>query len=226
MFCAIADGDTSLVQTLSQKFVAAHEDSAAALLCLDSIFQKGINIQVAAVDTVLRVLQTFAAYTREMQGVLLMPDPCQLLPVQRLFAFSQNVDQGDICVVRKGSFLHQRISQSRRLSSLVTDANENYQLNVVELTRVLQHAVRERLNRKTGDEDFVCSKATALRLCPSFLAFGNCQASSSCGSTHDEHAVGLEPFRLRIRGLLQQILICQSMRDSAALSSQRMYASY
>ncbi|KAI0089815.1 hypothetical protein BDY19DRAFT_86920 [Irpex rosettiformis] len=221
MFRAIAEGDYASLQALSQKFTSTIEDPAAALLCLDCIFQRAMNIQVASIDVVLRTLQNFAVYTREMQGILVKPDPCLLVPIQKLFAFSQDIDQGDVFVFRKGSFLHTRISQTRQLSSLMMDDNETYQVSTAELTWVFQRAVRDRLNRRTNDEDFQCSKAMALRLCPAFLAFGTC--NTSCGSTHDMAAVGPEPFHLRVRVLLQQVLICQSTRDSETLSKQQMF---
>lgn len=222
MFRAMADGDSNLLKSLSHKFIEAHSHSTAALLCLDVVFQKAMNIQIAPAEVVLQTLQNFATFTREMQNLLSQPEPLLQPDIQRLFAVSQIVEMADVFLVRKGSFLHSRIAQSGQVSIIATDEAENYQLHAPELTRVFQDAVRMRLNRRTADEDFVCSKAESLRLCPAFLAFGTC--NSNCGSSHDSAAVGQPAYHMRIRNILQQILICQLTRASEDLSRQQTCA--
>lgn len=210
------------LESLSKKFLQDYSDTATALLCLDYVFQKAINIQVASGDTVLRTLQSFAAYVREMQGLVSRPDPCSQPEVQKLLGLSQKTDSDSetALVVRKGSFLHSVVSQSRRVPSLITGDDGNHLVSGMELTTVMRDALHDRLSRKTNNEDFICSKTQALRLCPAFITFGSC--NSECSSSHDDKEVGREAFCLRVRLALQQILICQSTRLPDARWKQQM----
>ncbi|KAI0693657.1 hypothetical protein BC835DRAFT_1352925 [Cytidiella melzeri] len=211
MFRAIVDGDSARLEALSMMFVKTHCDFAAGILCLDFVFQKPMNIQVVPAAVVLQTLQTFAVYARELQGMLSSSNPCQDPAIQKLFRFSLPAALDNVAVVLKGSFLHTYISESNQLPTVVTDDNGGYMIGVSELTIIFQDALRKRLTRKANAEDFICSKASALRLCPAFLAFGMCN-SQHCGCSHDAGATGPEAFHLRVRIILQQISICQSTR--------------
>jgi hypothetical protein len=222
MFSAIVDGDFTPLKSLSNRFLASHHNPPAAILCLDSIFQRPININTAPADIVLQTLHNFATYIREVQKMLSNSDLCQRATVQKLFGITQSVDMDGIYSIRRESFLHKYLSsQPSRALSVEKNSDEEYLIHAPELNGFIQSAVRERVTRKTNDEDFVCSKAPALRLCPMFLIFNTC--NMNCGCSHDIGTANSEAFRLRIRIILQQILICQSAKFSEDIWKQQTY---
>lgn len=210
MFKAIVECNHSQLRELGTKFVDAQGYSDAAALSLDFAFQKPMKIQAAAPGVVFATLQGFNAYVREIQKLLSEPNPCQIPSIQKLFGFSPIIDSENLFIVPKRSFLHAFISQQRRTTMPSTLDSEGYALSAEELTAYLHGALRERLKRKVQDENLECTKAPALHVCPAFAAFRVCNATRHCGGSHNIEAAKPEAFHLRVRMLLQQILIVQS----------------
>ena len=59
MFEYIAQGQIPQLQELGERFLSTHADSAAALLCLDHVFDKPVKVQSANPTEVASTLRAF-----------------------------------------------------------------------------------------------------------------------------------------------------------------------
>lgn len=210
MFEHIVRGQTLELLQLGERLLSAHDDSAAALLCLEHVFTKPVKILSAGASEAVSILRAFLVYCREMQRIGLELHPGQDDSLGRLFGFKAVDGAENIYELASGTFLH--TYQCRRLGSATpSDTSRPFVLNDWELKSLLRTALWERLRQRVNDENFLCSKAPAIFPCPTLALFGTCY-SNNCSRGHQSHAVmNIEAYHLRVRLIFQQILIYQTI---------------
>ncbi|THG96062.1 hypothetical protein EW026_g5704 [Hermanssonia centrifuga] len=123
MFQNIASGQLLRLQGLGEKFHNSHQDSAATVLCLDHAFSKPLKTHIMSHFELASFLQTFALYTGELKKIVLDADPSHSTSLQRLFGFEILEDSKDNVAIGSGTFLHDFVSQRRRMAP---DLNGRY----------------------------------------------------------------------------------------------------
>ena len=225
MFNCIAHGQILQLQELGERLLSAHTDSAAALLCLDHVFNKPVKVQSAGATEAASTLRAFLTYCREMQRIALEPNPGPDSTLSRLFGF-QNADGAEnTYILPSGTFMH--TYHFRRLGDTApADETQPLAVNDWDLTNLFRTALRERLRRRINDENFLCAKARAIFPCPTLALFGTCN-SNDCSRGHQENAaLDTGGYHLRVRLIFQQILIYQTisgLENRSTVAGQQRY---
>ncbi|PCH33046.1 hypothetical protein WOLCODRAFT_62498 [Wolfiporia cocos MD-104 SS10] len=207
MFRAIISNESPALLSLADQFLNEHHNEAAALRCLDHVFASTPKLQVAAPLDVASDLQKFYLYTRLMQKLAYSPRPCRNEDIQRLFTFEPATE--DSFLIPEHTFLHRRCND--RLTPMLRSTDQGIIVLEGELDKLVKDVLKERLYTRVTIENDICSKARALQLCLSFFASGRC-ALQDCWRMHvDAGSYSIDDYNLRIRIVLQQILIYHSV---------------
>ncbi len=223
MFQNIASGQLLRLQGLGEKFHNSHQDSAATVLCLDHAFSKPLKTHIMSHFELASFLQTFALYTGELKKIVLDADPSHSTSLQRLFGFEILEDSKDNVAIGSGTFLHDFVSQRRRMAP---DLNGRYILGNREFITLFKEALRSRLKDRVNGENLACREAPALFPCLSFTVFGGCNSPTCNGAHLDSYSLDSEWYHTRIQILLQQMLIYQTISQvehRSIVLAQRRY---
>ncbi|GJE94213.1 hypothetical protein PsYK624_103810 [Phanerochaete sordida] len=228
MFDCIARGQTAELQVLGERLLSAHSDNAAALLCLDHVFNKPVKVQAATAPEAASTLMAFLIYCREVQRIGSEPSPGQDSDLRKLFGFRGADGADNVYILSSGTFLH--TYHYRRLGNTAPpDETQDITLNDWDLIDLLRLVLRERLKRRVNDENFLCSKARAIFPCPTLALFGRCH-SNDCFRGHQENAtMDVDGYNSRVRLIFQQVLIYQTIAGlehrNAIAGQQRFWLS-
>ena len=147
------------------------------------------------------VLHHFSAYTQLLRQFAFTPDLCNDKRTRDLFAIQETTSK-DIFIVPHDTFLYRHCSRSAtRLG------NKEVSVLRSELDKQLGRALQERLLERAKKLDTLCRKLPAFQVCLQFSASGFCRRTR-CPQAHigvgDHNEAS---YNLRIRLLLQIVLI-------------------
>lgn len=226
MFEALARGDVERLRSLSKSFMNDHHNVPAALLCLDHVFRYDPKLVTATLVATVETLEAFNAYTRVLHDASLASNPQEDISLQRLFGFSADPDSPNTYSIPRDSFLYRYIASPRQRITYGSSEDGGFSLSTEQLRNVYGSSLRERLWSKIIEENRACSWSMVLRICPALMVLGHCE-SSHCQAGHNTIA-SPEAFELRVRVLLQQVLVHRNMDGSEHISvaEERRYDSY
>ncbi|OSX68101.1 hypothetical protein POSPLADRAFT_1128861 [Postia placenta MAD-698-R-SB12] len=225
MFRAIIADDSATLLELGERFYRWHANGAAALRCLDHVFTGLPKLLVASALEVTSSLHQFLLYARLLQGFLSKAYSCDNEDIQRLVGFE--VATEDFFLVPRETYLFSRCNHHSTPSLRPTD--QGALVLRWEIERLFKQILRGRLHQKVVDENDLCRRLRSLQPCLAFVASGHCSrlATGECPLEHlPAEAYNLELYNLRVRIVLQQILIYHtiySIEHPAELSRQRRY---
>ncbi|KAJ7237474.1 hypothetical protein B0H12DRAFT_1238216 [Mycena haematopus] len=204
MFRAIADQDGARLRQLGQSFLKINNPSAA-LLCLDRYFHNPPKIPALPIEAVAENLQVFFHYVKLLHHVALNVDPCSSSTTRKLFGYKKEGENS--YSIPAGTFLYGALSNpSLDKSSLITGSD---------LRTTFQRSLRDRMFEKVREENEMCRITKAFGgPCPTFALFnGHCKRTN-CPQEHILlSAFDSRQYNLRVRILLQQILIYQGLNS-------------
>lgn len=218
MFQALDKCDRRRLHNLAKKFYADYGDKASAVLCLDCIFQQTPDLGTARMLTeISSVLQAFSVYTEALEKAAYVQDPCTKRSIQRLFGFTNSVE--NVVTVFSGTSLLRR--------ALKGSLSSNISLSGAKLEPKLQRLIKHRLQSRVQQENEKCRVCPPLLPCAVFAINGQCPWNNRCRKSHSLHdAFSLQAFKLRLRILMQQILILrtvESLMSKHECMEQRRY---
>ncbi|KAH9910160.1 uncharacterized protein B0H18DRAFT_516086 [Fomitopsis serialis] len=205
MFKAIISNDVSKLLKLSEQFRQRHNDMASALRCLDNAFIAMPNLRGAPLPFIADTLRHFSVYVNLLHAFASTPNLSDNEGIQRLFAFKAASE--DFFLIPDNTFLY--AGCVRRWSQGFRGSDQGVLILKHELNRLLRHSLQERLCGKVREENELCHRTRAFQVCLPFFAFGRCNRECL-----QEHVVAneytMDQYNLRIRVILQQILIYNS----------------
>ncbi|KAF7367491.1 UvrD-like helicase ATP-binding domain-containing protein [Mycena sanguinolenta] len=204
MFQAIADQDGPRLRQLSQSFLMIN-NQPAALLCLDHYFYELPNMPGLPIEAVAGNLQNFFQYVKLLHTVALNVDPCSSSATKKLFGYRKEGENS--YSIPTGTFIHGALSDA--------SSDESCLLTSSDLRTVFQRSLRDRMVEKIRKENELCRITKAFGgPCPTFALFsGHCNRAN-CPQEHILlPAFDSRHYNLRVRILLQQILIYQGLND-------------
>ncbi|KZT68439.1 hypothetical protein DAEQUDRAFT_671296 [Daedalea quercina L-15889] len=227
MFRAIISNDVQQLFKLSEHFRHWHKDNICALRCLDHGFLTMPKLDIASLPVIAESLHHFSAYVDFLRMYASATDLCDNEGMRRLFAFQ--IASEDFFLVPKDTFLYGRCVRpgprpGPRYSYRPSD--QGALLPKDELNRLLRHALQERLRQKVHDENVLCRRTRAFQVCLHFFTSSKCNRVE-CPQDHlaaENHNTG--SYNLRIRVLLQQILVYNSVHafeNRGEQAQQRVY---
>ncbi|KAH9931245.1 uncharacterized protein B0H18DRAFT_929725 [Fomitopsis serialis] len=202
MFQAIISNDVSRLLELSEQFRRFHKDVTSALRCLDHAFMTTPNLRDARLPLLADTLHHFSVYVDLLHILAATPDLSNDEGIQRLFAFKTASE--DFFLIPRNTFLH-----GRRWSQGFRQSDQGVLVLKHDLNRFLRHSLQERLCTKIREENELCHQTRAFQICLPFFAFGRC--NRECPQEHViSNEYTMDQYNLRIRVILQQILIYNS----------------
>ncbi|KAH8101588.1 hypothetical protein BXZ70DRAFT_933981 [Cristinia sonorae] len=216
MFQAIAARDVKPLRFLGERFHHKHHDNISAILCLDHLFSLPFNIQNATVFDIATILQAFLIYTKEISRLASQWDPCYDARIQQLFGFSQT--SAGKFLINHGTRLKQIVLARRVLSS---EEQAGLAIRANDLRYVLKSWVTTHLLERVINQNVCCQNAKAFTPCVAFGVLRDCARGQDCWRAHiPRQECTMEWFQCRIRTILQQILIYQTISASEGLRQQ------
>lgn len=219
MFKAIISGDSQKLQYLGRKFDQAG-DKPAALLCLDHVFAASSRLeelQELAIHALAPSLEIFLIYANLLRDIAFLPDPCNKLLVQKLFAF-QAVRE-DRFLITMGSFLHREAAPSPEGRDKISTMTRK------QLVGVFKRALCERLKRIVLLEHDFFLETKSIHPCLAALV-GVCNGLDCIGSHVDKAVLNPDWYNTLIRIHLQQVLILQTLHSVEPRSVQQARQRY
>lgn len=221
MFQALENCDRRRLHDLAQKFYNDYEDKASAVLCLDRIFQQIPDLGATRILTeISSVLQAFLVYTEALEGVTRVQDSCTKRSIQRLFGFTNSAE--NVVTVFSGTSLLRR--------ALKGSLSSNISISGTRLEQKLQQIIKHRLQSRVQEENEKCRVCLPLFPCAVFAINGQCPWNNRCRKSHNLHdAFSLQAYKLRLRILMQQILIfhtVESLVSKYECTDQRRYVTF
>ncbi|KAK7678070.1 hypothetical protein QCA50_019011 [Cerrena zonata] len=204
MFSAILRDDHPTLHRLAAGFLLDHHDKAASGLCLDYVFAHSVEVLTAAstLEPMSSILRSFLEYVNILSFVAYDTDACTKDWVQQLFGFKT-------CGEKKTITMYQRTlvySQVEGLSSSEL-ANEST-IPMQDFIPILQRVARERLKTRVQQENELCTLSPVIFPCIVFAIYGECSRTScALGHTRSQQVFSAPAFNLRLRTVIQQILI-------------------
>ncbi|KAI9068145.1 hypothetical protein FKP32DRAFT_1672451 [Trametes sanguinea] len=206
MFRAIARRNTNDLQALSKAF-RSRGNSAAAFLCLDHVFASPLPLQNASLPDVSAALETFRDYALSLQHLVVNGALCDDPVIRKLFALQDLGD--DLFLIPKDSFLSAETNMRHTPSAKPVD--QGVSVPRWELEQLFKFVLRTRLLRRIQEENGVLSKVRALQPCLTTVVFRQCNRVE-CPRHHGNFDnYDSAAYNLRVRVILQQILIYQMM---------------
>lgn len=222
MFRSITRLESTSLQVLGERLLSAHQDPAAAILCLDHAFNNSLKIQHDKGSAAVSTLRAFLMYCQQLQQITSKPYPGQDVNLQHLFGFRPVEGSENTYTLASGTFLHRY--HFRRTGATSSDESQELVRNEWDLAKLLKDAVDERLKQRVNSEDLQCGKARAIFPCPTFVVLGVCNAND-CARVHwTDVDINTEEYQTRIRLVFQQIMIYQtvySLENRPAFSARR-----
>jgi hypothetical protein len=218
MFHAIISGNSDRLQQLGLIF-HKNQNKAAALLCLDHIFDTPPHIQGATIQHTISSLAMFYTYVRLLHNIANLVEPCHDPLVQKLFAFQ--VSREDMFEIFRSASLHREVDDKQE--RLFHEKDGKRSVSRGDLSHILKFYLGERLQSRIMEENDICRRAKVFSPCLNAL-LGTC-ARVDCPRDHVDPAI-LNPdwYNLRVRIHLQQILIFQNLHFvNLRTERQRMY---
>ncbi|KAG2048320.1 hypothetical protein BDR06DRAFT_920603 [Suillus hirtellus] len=181
----------------------------AALLCLDHVFSRAIDIRAFTVDEMRRFLQQFHAYARLLYLISTFPDPMEHRGIRRLFSIVRL--SGDKFLIPNGTFLHNKMMEVRQGITWVSESPSGYTASRSNVTQLLQRSFRTILKDKVSEIDAMCCKCPVFSQCLQFLISGVC-GKDSCPQEHVAVSkLDRQYYNNRVAIHIWQILILQFM---------------
>lgn len=183
-----------------------------ALRCLDHGFMCMPDSRIPAADLPLlaETLHHFSTYTELLRLFAFTPNLCDDKGTRDLFAIQEA--NKDFFIVPKDTFLYGRCARLKTRPGVHLGDQEVLVLRD-ELSRQLGDALRERLLERVRGFDLLCRKSPAFEVCLQFSVSGYCRRAR-CPQAHiDVKDHSEESYNLRVRILLQLVLINNSVRD-------------
>ena len=207
MFEAIKAGNLKLLRTLSKQFTT-RGDRASAALCLDHYFQSFPNIRNWSSLEISELLNDFLLYCRSLQALISTSNPCNRIPIQKLFRICPSTD--NIFLIPNATFLHSKLNASR--VNLVRSDEEGILISEWELTRKFKKCLMDHLLHIVTTENNSCHHdASAFYPCLPYIVHRQC-TRRQCPRQHLE-ATSLTRswYNLQVKIHLQQILIFHTL---------------
>ncbi|KAG2048322.1 hypothetical protein BDR06DRAFT_962830, partial [Suillus hirtellus] len=208
MFQSILRGNHESLRNLALKF---HEQNnkPAALLCLDHVFSRTIDMRAFTVDEMRRFLQQFHAYARLLYLILTFPDPMEHMGIRRLFSIVRL--SGDEFLILNGTFLHNKIMETRQNITWASETPSGYTASRRNVTQLLQRSIRTILKDKVSRINDKCCESPVFSQCLQFLISGVCQRDK-CPQEHVAVSkLDRQYYNNRVAIHIWQILILQFM---------------
>ncbi|KAG2096334.1 uncharacterized protein F5147DRAFT_839983 [Suillus discolor] len=208
MFQNILRGNHESLRNLALNF---HEQNnkPAALLCLDHIFSRTIDIRAFTVDEMRRFLQQFHAYARLLYLIVTFPDPMEHRGIRRLFSIVRL--SGDEFRIPNGTFLHNKIMEIRQGITWASETPSGYTASRKNVTQLLQRSTRTILKDKVSRINDKCCESPVFSQCLQFLISGVCQRDK-CPQEHVAVSkLDRQYYNNRVAIHIWQILILQFM---------------
>lgn len=206
MFEAIKAGDLKLLRTLSKQFVS-RGDKVSAVLCLDHYFQSFPNLHNFTSLELSELLHDFLGYCRSLESLIVTPNPCNSLLIQKLFRIYPSSD--NILWLPNATFLHNKLLETR--ANLVGSDEEGILISEWELTRRFKEFLINRLLHVVKLENDSCHCASAFNPCLPYIVNRQCNRPQ-CPRQHIETtSLTRSWYNLQVRIHLQQILILQTL---------------
>ena len=205
MFRAIVAKNSQQLCVLGERFHRWHKDDAAALLCLDHAFACPLELGHAPQATVTKILENFLLYSQLLLGFASQQYPSDLPAIRRLFAFTSEADSEDFFVVRKDTVQYPQCNERIRASSQPHEQGIAVIRTLLDF--ILRRLLQDQLRIRIIEENELCRSAKAFRPCIVHAAFNRC-TRVDCPLDHiPADKFDVEFFNLRVRIVLQQILI-------------------
>ena len=207
MFEAIKPGDLKLLRTLSKQFIS-RGDRVSAVLCLDHYFQSFPNIRNWTSLEISELFHDFLVYCRSLETLISTPNPCNRIPVQKLFRICPSSD--NTFLIRNATLLHSKLIASR--VNLVRSDDEGILISECELTRKFRECLTDHLLHIVKLENDSCRyDAPAFYPCLPYIVNRQC-ARKQCPRQHIEVAsLTRSWYNLQVKIHLQQILIFHTL---------------
>lgn len=183
----------------------------AALRCLDHGVVRITDSRLRAADLsqLAEALHHFSTYTNMLRRFAFTPDLCNDKAIRDLFAIQGGTSE-DLLIVPKDTFLYRRCA---RVTAHSRTHSGDQELSVLrgELNRQLGLALRERLLERVRGLDLLSRNLSAFQVCLQFSASGFCRRIR-CPQAHVAVTDSSEElYNLRIRIILQMVLINDSV---------------
>jgi hypothetical protein len=209
MFEAIKVGDLKLLRTLGKK-MASRGDRVSAVLCFDHYFQSFPNLRNWTSLDISELLHDFLTYCRYLENLILTLNPCNRIPIQKLFRICPSSDK--IFLVPNATFLHRKLTASPSRVNFVRSDEEGILISEWELTHKFKGYLMDHLLQIVKTEnDFCHYDAPAFYPCLPYIVNRQCNRVQ-CPRQHIE-ATSLTRswYNLQVRIHLQQILIFHTL---------------
>jgi hypothetical protein len=211
MFEAIEAGNLKLLRTLSKQFTSRGDVNGrmSAILCLDHYFQSFPNIRNWTSFEISELLHDFLVYCRSLESLICTPNPCNSIPIQKLFGICPSSD--NIFFIRNATFLHSGLIASR--ANLVRSTEEGILISEWELTRKFKECLMDHLLNIVTTENESCHyDASAFHPCLPYIVNRQC-ARKQCPRQHlDATSLTRSWYNLQVKIHLQQISIFHTLR--------------
>ncbi|KZT08921.1 uncharacterized protein LAESUDRAFT_675409 [Laetiporus sulphureus 93-53] len=211
MFRAIISNNLADLLPLANRFHHQHRNNAATLLCLDHVFRSLPKLQVASLAEIAGRLQDFLLYVRMLQKFASDVQPCDNEDIKQIFGFQSATEESFL--LPKETWLYARCND--RLTPTFRNTDEGAVILRWELNKLLRFVLEERLYKKVlgeNGENELCRKIRALQLCLPYSALGRC-TRDHCPREHINSAShSVVSYNLRVRVIMQQILIYHTIR--------------
>lgn len=206
MFEAMKAGDLKILRTLSKQF-SSRGDRVSALLCLDYYFQSFPNLRNLTSLQLSELLHDFLVYCQSLESLILTPNPCNSIRIQKLFQIYPSSD--NILLLPNATFLHSNLIDTR--VNLVRSDEAGILISEWELTRKFKECLSSRLLDIVKVENDSCHYAPAFNPCLIYTINRQCNRVQ-CPRQHIEaNSLTRSWYNLQIRIHLQQILIFQTL---------------
>lgn len=194
MFRTIMSDNRRELASLARVFLAT-KNLAAAVLCLNHHFKSFQDMSKMSIQELASYLELFLAYVDELWLFAFRTDPSTSSSASRLFGFRRV--SSDEFFLPTDSFLYRQRSNYRQDNKVLGS----------ELLHILQSAICSYLRACVTEERNLYVKVPQIMYpCISFSVHGQCKREDR----HREHPpLSIDWYNLRIRILLQQILIIQ-----------------
>ena len=183
----------------------------AALRCLDHgvMSLPDSRLQVDDLSQLTEDLHHFVEYARLLRFFAFKPDLCDHKGIRDLIAIQEGTNQ-DFLVIPKDTFLYRRCVRVTGHTG-IPSGDQGVSVLRSDINIQLGLALRERLLAKVQRLDLLCRKLPALQVCLQFFASGYCHRVR-CPQAHIAlQDISEESYNLRIRILLQLVLIINSV---------------
>lgn len=210
MFKTIASSDFDALLQLGKKFYVDFHDIPASLLCFDHVFIRPFRLQNMECPELSELLEGFLMYTEELRKLSFQYEAFSDAAIQRLFGFQTSENQ--IVTVPNSSYMYTFLFNSGALRSredgFITMLSNDFMPS-------FSQALRNRIEVRVHAEHIELSGSPIFRPCLVHAVYGECN-TADCHTRYAHIAkekMNVEWYNARVRVVLQQIQICQTLRS-------------